>query len=259
MRLSSAIVCLLALAISSPFAVACAPAVPQSRVATGKLYATGNVKYDEYFREVNALQSQTDAWEQERLASRKSLVDQLALSAGVPDATLIDSLFNAIEQLAAGPYKVEGTGESIRITSAEGKAEGPLFRSIEVLIRFEIERSARRKRGRPQAVKLAEKGKELYAQTRKEFNNAAFGESRQNVELEIDSSMETLKSIDLRTAREADEADAFVVLVKRALKAPRTVCAEVKPSTKPGAKPGAPGDPKTPTAPQPKTSDAFSP
>jgi hypothetical protein len=258
MRLSYSFAWVLACSTSLPFAFACSPAAPQSRVATGKLYATGNTKYDEYFREVNALQSQTEAWEQERLASRKSLVDQLALSAGVPDATLIDSLFSAIEQLAAGPYKVEGTGEAIRITSAEGKAEGPLFRSIETLIRFEIERSARRKRGRPHAVKLAEKGKELYAQTRKEFNNAAFGESRQNVELEIDSSMETLKSIDARTAREADEADAFVVLVKRALKAPRNVCAETKPATKPGAKPAA-GDAKGPAVGQPKTSDAFSP
>jgi hypothetical protein len=197
----------------------CASATPQGRVAAGELYATGKPNYDAYFKEVHALQKQATEWEQERQAARKGIWSQLSLLDDTPDVSLVEAVSAMVGQVGGGPYKLEGKANDLKITGPEGKAEGPFFKALEGLVRSEKERAERLRRHVPTVGNLERTGADLRGQSQRDFNNGAFGENRQSVALELDTSIKVVHEIGQLAVRRASEADDLTNLIKRALAA----------------------------------------
>jgi hypothetical protein len=196
--------------------VACAPQAAVSRVASGQTFATGNPKYDTYFRDVEVLNRNGEGWVARRLVIRKALFERFNLPHDAHDTVLLEAVFTA---------------------SDKAHIEGALAKQLEGLLVQEKERATALHATHTEAYRFAEQGKRLFEQSKRDFNDAAFTENRKSVAQEIEGSMVLLRKLDVEATREAAAAEAVIALFQRALRegaphgsAPSPVPVETKPN-----------------------------
>lgn len=189
-------------------------------VSKGELYQPGKAAYDAFFKDVNALQKQTVLWQEDRKDALKPLWNQLSLLPDTPEVSVLEAISLAVSQLGAGagPWRLEGSGQEVKVVESSGaRAEGPFFRVVENTVREQRKRAEKMRRTIPNIATLEKTGTELKGTVGRDFDNAAFRENQRSVGEELDAAIKVAAEAARIAAREAQEADDFVNLVKRAL------------------------------------------
>ncbi len=205
-------------------------------VSKGELYQPGKAAYDAFFKDVHGLQKQANLWQEDRKEALKPLWNQLSLLPDTPEVSVLEAISLAVSQLGAGagPWRLEGQGTEVKVVESSGaRAEGPFFRVVENTVREERKRAEKMRRMVPNIATLEKTGTELKGTVSRDFDNAAFRENQRSVGEELDAAIKITGDIARLAAREAQEADDFVNLIKRAL---ATKCEAPAP-----AAPAAPG------------------
>lgn len=203
-------------------------------VAKGELYQPGKAAYDAFFKDVNGLQKQAVLWQEDRKEALKPLWNQLSLLPDTPEVSVLEAISLAVSQLGngAGPWRLEGQGTEVKVVESTGaRAEGPFFRVVENTVREERKRAEKMRRMVPNIATLEKTGTELKGTVNRDFDNAAFRENQRSVGEELDAAIKITGDIARLAAREAQEADDFVNLIKRALATKCEVAAPAAPAT----------------------------
>lgn len=211
-------------------------------VSKGELYQPGKASYDAFFKDVNGLQKQAALWQEDRKEALKPLWNQLSLLPDTPEVSVLEAISLAVSQLGAGagPWRLEGSGQEVKIVESTGaRAEGPFFRVVENTVREQRKRAEKMRRAVPNIGALEKTGTELKGTVARDFDNAAFRENQRSVGEELDAAIKATGDIARLAAREAQEADDFVNLVKRALATKCEASAPPPAAATPGSKPKA--------------------
>ena len=189
-------------------------------VSKGELYQPGKASYDAFFKDVHGLQKQAQIWQDDRKEALKPLWNQLSLLPDTPEVSVLEAISLAVSQLGAGagPWRLEGQGAEVKVVEGNGaRAEGPFFRVLENTVREQRKRAEKMRRMVPNIANLEKTGTDLKTTVNRDFDNAAFRENQRSVGEELDAAVKITGDVARLAAREAQEADDFVNLVKRAL------------------------------------------
>lgn len=139
-----------------------------SKVASGQLYQSEDQRYDPYFDNVHQAQVAAAAWPDEKKATRRPLVNALALTPAASDDTLVSATRERAKKLG-GSAKLDLA--SAHVTASGGANDGPLFAALEETVRLELERARKLKASSDKLDEMSKHGEELKKSADKEFEN----------------------------------------------------------------------------------------
>jgi hypothetical protein len=211
---------LLAAVVASAALAACLGS--QSRVHEGALYRTGESAYDAYFKDVHDLQLVDAAFEDEKKASRKPLVDALELTPDPSDGIVMQLSHERILAAAAslGATKLEVTDDGAHFMTSTGTRGGAdtekLIFAIEATVASELVRAQKLKDVQPRVEAALKNGHDLEPHVKEDFTK--YGAQKPiEVREEMSGSIDALTVVNHHARREARGAESFVRELARAV------------------------------------------
>ncbi|MFO0674287.1 MAG: hypothetical protein U0235_32535 [Polyangiaceae bacterium] len=265
----------LALTVCGASVSGCAFFAPsESKVRAGELYETAHPKYDPYFRDVHGAQVEAGAWEDQKRAVRRPLVDALKIDPDAADVTVIQATHERVLGVAreAGNVRLDvadGQGKIVVQNPAKlDEAARTFFQVVESTVRAESER-ARALRDVPAKVDaIAKQGHALEPQVRDDLARRGGRAAKQVLE-ELQASYDVLSDLSKGARLSVREAEDFIADLRRAVGADMAEAAArpgkgAKGAAKPkGAAPAAdapaPPKPKPVATPTPPPADTPKP
>lgn len=183
-----------------------------TKVGQGQRYHADDDRLDPYFDSVHQQQVAATAWPDEKKASRRPLVNALALTPTASDDTLISATRERAKKL--GPAKLDVTTAHI---TPSGSSDGPLFAAVEETVRLELARAHKLKATSDKLEEMAKHGEELKKTADKEFENRGADkadekktEKSREVRRELGASVDAMRSLSRDALKQSRDVQDFL-------------------------------------------------
>jgi len=178
-------------------------------MAEGRLYASGETRYDAFFKDVHTQQAAFAFWTDDKRATRKALAAELNVLIDVDEPVLIAA---TRERAKSGGYFLdEANPNDLRVLALSGnKADTSFAKSVEEAFRGERVRARKLHAAESGLEELERVGLELQKHVADDFGKKGFEKTRE-VRRELDAGLDAaikLKSETTRLAKEAEECAA---------------------------------------------------
>lgn len=183
-----------------------------TKVGQGQRYHSDDDRLDPYFDNVHQQQVAATTWPDEKKASRRALVNALALTPTASDDTLISATRERAKKL--GPAKLDVASAHI---TPSGSSDGPLFAAIEETVRLELARAHKMKSASDKLEEIAKHGEELKKTADKEFENRGADkadekktEKSREVRRELGASVDATRSLSRDAMKQSRDVQDFL-------------------------------------------------
>lgn len=251
-----------------------------SKVAQGQRYQSQDQHYDPYFESVYQAQLAASAWQDEKKAARKPLVNVLSLTPTAADETLILAIRERIR-------KPGGSGAKLDIATSHvtpgGATDSALFSAVEETARLELDRARKLKEKADKCDEMLKHGQLLKQAADDEASNRGAdkadekkSEKGREIRRELAGAVDAMRSLSRDAAKQSREGQEFLEDLAAALEAKergrdtrgaakplppaQPKAEEKKPDEKkPDDKPSKPSKPTQPGSSKPKPAPAEKP
>jgi len=187
-----------------------------TKVAQGQRYSSGDSRFDPYFDSVHQQQVAAASWPDEKKATRRPLVNALALTPDAPDDTIVQATRERAKKLGGQGAKLDLAGPRVTAT-AGATSDAALFAAIEETARAEQERARRMKATSDKLEEMAKHGEALKKDAEKDLQNRGAEkadeqkmEHRREVRSELGGAIESMRALSRDATHETREIDEFL-------------------------------------------------
>ncbi len=228
---------------------------PHTNMAEGRLFATGETRYDAFFKDVHTQQAAFPFWSDDKRATRKLLTTELDLVVDVDERSLASATRERAK--SSGYFLDEANPNDLRVLALSGtKVDLGFAKSVEEALRGERVRSRKLRVAESGLVELEKVGRDLLGRVSEDFAKKGIDKTRE-VRAELNASVLAVGKLKAEVSRFAKEADECSALLAEAIQGKGVDKKIPKRAPVPSAAP-AKREPKPQTipAPSPKVSPA---
>jgi hypothetical protein len=187
-----------------------------SKVEHGQRYSSGDGRYDGYFENVHQQQAGATHWEDDKKASRRTLVSSLALKSDASDGTLTSATRQRVSKMGGAGARLELGGPRVVRGSGTG-ADNGLFNAVEETARTELDRARRLRAASERYEELAKQGENLKKDADREFENRGAAKAdekksdkQREIRRELSGAISSMKSLASDARDRAEDIDDFL-------------------------------------------------
>ena len=188
---------------------------PHTNMAEGRLFATGETRYDAFFKDVHTQQAAFPFWSDDKRATRKFLTTELDLLVDVDERVLASATRERAR--TSGYFLDEANPNDLRVLALSGtKGDLAFAKSVEEALRGERVRSRKLRVAESGLAELEKVGRELLGRVSEDFAKKGIDKARE-VRAELNASLAAVGKLKADVSRFAQEADECAALLAEAV------------------------------------------
>lgn len=190
---------------------------PRTNMAEGRLYASGESRYDAFFKDVHTHQAAFAFWGDDKRTTRKSLTAELNVLVDVDEPVLIVA---TRERAQVGSYFLdEANPNDLRVLAMSGNKVDTVFaKAVEEAFRGERVRARKLRAAESALLELERIGRELQKHVAEDFSKKGLEKSRE-VRRELEAGIDAAVKLKIETGRLAKEAEDCASALAQAVQA----------------------------------------